>query len=297
MNNIIEKNTEKSVLNRILSLLKLDDVSIISSGESNSLTAFDNSENKYWENEEFYEFLIKEVFVYDDTGINGIDKETQDGFFRLALSRGVEFKGITIFENKSVNQFWRLKPYYPDYIVFNKVGDFYETLGENAIQAAKELDLVLTKKQNFSCCGVPAFTIDDYKSKLLEKGYKVILYDDSYIQNNSGKVSNTVISIIHGNAIDKGLQAINQYKIREFGYDADAPYGNLEDIGLAFGVNDRNETVDVTCDLVNKKISKHRSFDVPYGKQKASITLSALFDTMDELVKYISESTYDSLIG
>ena len=140
MNNIIEKNTEKSVLNRILSLLKLDDVSIISSGESNSLTAFDNSENKYWENEEFYEFLIKEVFVYDDTGINGIDKETQDGFFRLALSRGVEFKGITIFENKSVNQFWRLKPYYPDYIVFNKVGDFYETLGENAIQAAKELD-------------------------------------------------------------------------------------------------------------------------------------------------------------
>ena len=58
------------------------------------------------------------------------------------------------------------------------MGDFYEMFFEDALTAARELDIVLTGRdcgleERAPMCGVPYHSVDTYISRLIEKGYKV----------------------------------------------------------------------------------------------------------------------------
>jgi DNA mismatch repair protein MutS len=69
---------------------------------------------------------------------------------------------------------------YPDAIVFFRLGDFYEMFGEDAVLAARLLDLTLTsrnrgKPDEIPMCGVPHHAAQAYLAKLLELGHKVAL--------------------------------------------------------------------------------------------------------------------------
>ena len=72
--------------------------------------------------------------------------------------------------------------YDTDVLLFFRVGDFYETFFEDAKVVSKELELTLTGRSETSynggrvpMAGVPAKAINNYVSKLLEKGYKVAI--------------------------------------------------------------------------------------------------------------------------
>ncbi|MEQ9443768.1 MAG: DNA mismatch repair protein MutS [Cyclobacteriaceae bacterium] len=81
-----------------------------------------------------------------------------------------------------MRQYNRVKTQYPGAILLFRVGDFYETFGEDAITASKVLDIVLTKRSNGSAsevelAGFPHHALDNYLTKLVRAGYRVAICD------------------------------------------------------------------------------------------------------------------------
>src|ERR1700689_5963056 len=75
-----------------------------------------------------------------------------------------------------------IKQKYPDAILLFRVGDFYETFGEDAIIASKVLGITLTKRNNGAAAssdlaGFPHHALDTYLHKLVKAGYRVAVCD------------------------------------------------------------------------------------------------------------------------
>ncbi len=85
-------------------------------------------------------------------------------------------------ETPLMQQYARVKKDYPDAILLFRVGDFYETFGEDAIRAAAILDIVLTKRGNGSAseielAGFPHHALDTYLPRLVRAGNRVAVCD------------------------------------------------------------------------------------------------------------------------
>ncbi len=83
-----------------------------------------------------------------------------------------------------MRQYLATKEQYKDCILFYRLGDFYEMFYDDAIVASKELDLTLTGKdcgieERAPMCGVPFHAYEGYAQKLLEKGYKVAICEQT----------------------------------------------------------------------------------------------------------------------
>ncbi|MBL7847962.1 MAG: DNA mismatch repair protein MutS [Cyclobacteriaceae bacterium] len=79
-------------------------------------------------------------------------------------------------------QYNAIKAKYPGALLLFRVGDFYETFGEDAIAASKVLDIVLTKRGNGSAsetelAGFPHHALDSYLPKLVRAGHRVAICD------------------------------------------------------------------------------------------------------------------------
>ena len=74
-----------------------------------------------------------------------------------------------------LKQYLKIKEQYKDYVVFFRLGDFYEMFYEEAENISKELELTLTSRAGVPMCGVPYHACELYLKKLIEKGYKVAL--------------------------------------------------------------------------------------------------------------------------
>ncbi|MDR2645409.1 MAG: DNA mismatch repair protein MutS [Endomicrobium sp.] len=72
-----------------------------------------------------------------------------------------------------MNQYYSIKNKYPGVILFFRLGDFYEMFGEDAVQAAPVLDVVLTNRAGTPMCGVPYHSVTPYIRKLITTGLKV----------------------------------------------------------------------------------------------------------------------------
>ena len=76
------------------------------------------------------------------------------------------------------------KKEYADCVLFYRVGDFYEMFYDDAKKASEELDLVLTGKdcgqeERAPMCGVPYHSCEAYIARLVEKGYKVAICEQT----------------------------------------------------------------------------------------------------------------------
>jgi len=82
-----------------------------------------------------------------------------------------------------MRQYYSVKNRYPDAIIFFRMGDFYETFGEDAGVVARELDITLTargkdrKGDRMPLAGVPHHAADGYIARLVGRGYKVVICD------------------------------------------------------------------------------------------------------------------------
>ena len=74
-----------------------------------------------------------------------------------------------------LKQYLDIKEKYKDYVVFFRLGDFYEMFYDEAEKISKELELTLTSRAGVPMCGVPYHACEVYMKKLIEKGYKVAL--------------------------------------------------------------------------------------------------------------------------
>lgn len=75
-----------------------------------------------------------------------------------------------------------IKSRYPDAVLLFRVGDFYETFGEDALIASRVLGITLTKRANGSAssvelAGFPHHAVDTYLHKLVKAGYRVAICD------------------------------------------------------------------------------------------------------------------------
>lgn len=66
-----------------------------------------------------------------------------------------------------------------DAVLFFRMGDFYEAFYEDAILLSKELDLTLTKRQEIPMSGIPFHTSEIYIDKLVAKGYRVAVAEQT----------------------------------------------------------------------------------------------------------------------
>ena len=77
-------------------------------------------------------------------------------------------------------QYLDIKKQYKDFILFYRLGDFYEMFFDDAILASRELELTLTgrdcgESERAPMCGVPYHSAEGYIGKLIAKGYKVAI--------------------------------------------------------------------------------------------------------------------------
>ena len=87
-----------------------------------------------------------------------------------------------IVETPLMKQYFEVKAQHPDALLLFRVGDFYETFGEDAVTASKILGIVLTKRaigsaQHVELAGFPHHSIQTYLPKLVRAGYKVAVCD------------------------------------------------------------------------------------------------------------------------
>ena len=91
-------------------------------------------------------------------------------------------KSGEVKETPLMKQYNSIKSKYPDAILLFRVGDFYETFGEDAIRAAKILGIVQTRRANgaaafIELAGFPHHSLDSYLPKLVRAGYRVAICD------------------------------------------------------------------------------------------------------------------------
>ena len=90
--------------------------------------------------------------------------------------------GAGAMDTPLMKQYNAIKVKYPGALLLFRVGDFYETFGEDAIKASKVLDITLTKRGNGSAseielAGFPHHALDNYLPKLVRAGYRVAICD------------------------------------------------------------------------------------------------------------------------
>ena len=81
-----------------------------------------------------------------------------------------------------MEQYYQVKGKYPDTIILIRVGDFYETFGEDAITASSVLGITLTKRGagtdgEIELAGFPYHAMDTYLPKLVKAGFRVAIMD------------------------------------------------------------------------------------------------------------------------
>ncbi len=85
-------------------------------------------------------------------------------------------------ETPLMKQYNAIKAKYPGALLLFRVGDFYETFGEDAIRASEVLDIVLTKRSNGAAsevelAGFPHHALDNYLPRLVRAGNRVAICD------------------------------------------------------------------------------------------------------------------------
>ncbi|HEY8401807.1 MAG TPA: DNA mismatch repair protein MutS [Cytophagaceae bacterium] len=85
-------------------------------------------------------------------------------------------------ETPLMKQYNSIKAKYPGALLLFRVGDFYETFGEDAVKASKILDITLTKRGNgtaseIALAGFPHHSLDNYLPKLVRAGQRVAICD------------------------------------------------------------------------------------------------------------------------
>ena len=112
----------------------------------------------------------------------------------MAKKSASEIKDSTPKVSPLMQQYNTIKAKYPDACLLFRVGDFYETFGEDAIRASRILGITLTKRGNGSesetaLAGFPHHSINTYLPKLVKAGLRVAICD----QLEDPKMTKTIV--------------------------------------------------------------------------------------------------------
>jgi DNA mismatch repair protein MutS len=177
-------------------------------------------------------------------------------------------------------QYLEIKKQYPDTIVFFRLGDFYETFDEDAETTSRELDLVLTSRNvakgvRVPMAGIPYHAVENYLSRLIDKGYHVAICEQIGNQPAKGLFEREVVRVVTpGTLIEPGLlkSDSNNYLM--------AACVENDKIGIAYAdittgefAGTQIQSADITADLQSEitrlnpaEILIAQSFDLPLSE-------------------------------
>ena len=101
-----------------------------------------------------------------------------------------------------MRQYFKIKDKYKDSILMFRLGDFYEMFFDDAKTASRELELVLTgrdcgQEERAPMCGVPFHSADSYIARLIAKGYKVAICEQTEDPSQAkGLVERDVVRVL-----------------------------------------------------------------------------------------------------
>jgi len=131
-------------------------------------------------------------------------------------------------------QYTAVKIKYPDAILLFRVGDFYETFGEDAVKASRALGITLTSRNNggsdIELAGIPYHAMDRYLPRLVRAGFRVAICEQME-KPIPGKVVRRAVTevVTPGVTTDDALLSYNSNN-----FLATLAYGQNERHGLAF---------------------------------------------------------------
>jgi DNA mismatch repair protein MutS len=137
-----------------------------------------------------------------------------------------------------MRQYRAAKDAHPDALLFFRLGDFYELFYEDAVLAARELQLTLTsrdKTRSVPMCGVPFHSAGTYLQRLLRRGYKVALCE----QMEDPKATKSIVRrevtrvLTPGTALDAALGAGESQWLACIGTSGAAALGSGPCVGVA----------------------------------------------------------------
>jgi DNA mismatch repair protein MutS len=134
-----------------------------------------------------------------------------------------------------MEQYYKVKSKYPDAILLFRVGDFYETFGEDAVKTSKVLGIVLTSRNNggsdVELAGFPFHALDMYLPRLVRGGYRVAICEQLEKPSPQKKIVRRGVTevVTPGVAMDDKLL---DHKTNN--YLASLYFGKRDELGLAF---------------------------------------------------------------
>lgn len=174
-------------------------------------------------------------------------------------------------ETPLMKQYFKVKSKHPDAILLFRVGDFYETFGEDAVTASKVLGIVLTSRNNggsdIELAGFPHHSMDLYLPRLVRAGYRVAICEQLEKPSPQKKIVRRGVTeiVTPGVAVDDKLldHKSNNYLASIF-------FGKKDQIGLSFLDVSTGEFLVCEGDLTyaDKLLQSFQPSEVIFSKDK-----------------------------
>ena len=116
-------------------------------------------------------------------------------------------------------QYLKMKALHPDALLLFRMGDFYETFDEDARIVARDMEIVLTQRdmgqgEIVPLAGIPYHALDGYLSRLIRKGHRVAICEQTSVPDGKRLVDRDVVRVVTpGTVIEPTLldQRANNY--------------------------------------------------------------------------------------
>jgi len=169
-----------------------------------------------------------------------------------------------------MKQYNAIKTKHPDAILLFRVGDFYETFGEDAIKTSKILDIILTKRgagsqSETELAGFPHHSLNNYLPKLVKAGNRVAICD----QLENPKLTKTIVKRGVTELVTPGLATIDGVlNPKANNFLASVYLGN--NIGVSFLDISTGEFIisEGSIDYIDKLLQNFNPSEILISKQK-----------------------------
>ncbi|MCI5080465.1 MAG: DNA mismatch repair protein MutS [Saprospiraceae bacterium] len=202
-----------------------------------------------------------------------------------------------------MRQYFQVKSKHPDAILLFRVGDFYETFGEDAVVASKVLGIILTSRNNggsdIELAGFPHHSMDTYLPRLVKAGYRVAICEQLEKPSPQKKIVKRGVTeiVTPGIAIDDKL-----LDHKSNNYLASVAFGKRDHYGLS--LLDVSTGEFWVCEgeqaYIDKLLQSFKPSEVILPKDKLKAFCQAFGErfytfTLDEWV-YTSDFTNEKLL-
>jgi len=187
----------------------------------------------------------------------------------------------TSAETPLMQQHSHIKAKYPGALLLFRVGDFYETFGEDAVTASRILGIILTKRANGSgtsieLAGFPHHSLDTYLPKLVRAGQRVAICD----QLEDPKATKTIVKRGVTELVTPGVSYNDNILNQKANNYLAALHFDKNLIGLALLDISTGEflTAQGDADYIDQLLQSYRPNEVIFSKQKRNEFAEAFGD-------------------